>query len=67
MLKYQVWECEICGKQAQSDGFPNDWFHLELYRRDRLGERETELIDADLCSDMCVRKLMTRYLTKGAR
>ena len=59
--------CDNCGKEAQSDGFPEDWFHLELYQGDRLSEHEAEIIDVDLCSDMCIRKQMTRYLAKGSR
>lgn len=65
MLKYQLWVCDNCGKEAPgSDGFPEDWFTLELYRGDKLSN-DVEIFKVDLCSEMCVRKFMTKYLAKG--
>ena len=60
-FKGSIYVCDVCGKEALSDGFPKDWFDVEIVRGD-YAVRENLLLDQLLCSKECLGKSLEDFL-----
>ncbi len=62
MHKYQVWACDECGKEAQSDGYPKEWIQIDIRKGDYFHSDESEPeIEKDCCSQECANKVVLDY------
>ena len=63
-FKGSIYVCDVCGKEALNDGFPKDWFDVEIVRGD-YGVRGNLLLDQSLCSEKCLRDALQNFLNRS--
>ncbi len=65
MLRYQVWECDVCGLEVEYAVFPREWIDIEIrkghYYSDDGGLPE---LDKDCCSQKCANKVVLDYYSE---
>ena len=64
MLKYTLWECDVCGGTVQwdGDGYLDGWIHVEIRKGDYFNG--TPEVDKDCCSQACANKAVLDYYSK---
>uniref|UniRef100_A0A6M3L9X6 Uncharacterized protein n=1 Tax=viral metagenome TaxID=1070528 RepID=A0A6M3L9X6_9ZZZZ len=64
--KYTVYECDVCGKEEQADGFPEEWIEIEVRKGAYFSsdeDFEKHLWERDCCRQECANKAMLAYLS----
>ena len=62
MRKYSVYECDVCGCEEESDGYPRDWIEIQIDKGGYLKEKDDpDDIAKDCCSQACVNKAVLDY------
>lgn len=64
MLKEKVWQCDVCGRVVASDGYPKDWYSVEIIKGSfwHRNEGEDTLLDTDCCCLVCLDKALYDFL-----
>jgi len=65
MLVNQIWECDLCGKRVGHDGFPKEWFEVEICKGDYFHGDEGIVLSKDCCSQECVDLALNEYLKRA--
>ena len=63
MRLYDVYQCDGCKKEAQTDGYPKDWLDVNINKNlISSGEDEEYLYEGDFCSLECMKQALLKYL-----